>query len=311
MVGWWRRRDSACCVVYNWGVLTAATMLHERLVEQQRALVAAEATVREGHPEGIHDLRVAMRRIRSALASFRPILDASVTEPLRDELRWAAGRLGEARDAEVVADRIISLLDEVVADTPHEVVDRLRQRVRADAASVRDVAVETLDSERYAAALVLLDAIVQDPPFTVDADRKAGPLARRRLRREASRVLDLAEEAWAIPEADRRAARLHDVRKRAKRLRYAAEASQPALGTRATALAGAAERIQTTLGTHHDEIVTREALRRIAEADDGDEASAFLLGRLDALEELAETRVEHQASKDVRHLRKVAAKQLG
>ncbi len=132
---------------------TAATLLHDRLAEQQRDLVAAEAAVRRGEPEGIHDLRVAMRRIRSALASFRPIVDAGVTDPLRDELRWAGGRLGEARDAEVVAERIVTLLDEVAADTPPEVLDRLRDRVHADAAAVRDVAVETLDSERYAAAL--------------------------------------------------------------------------------------------------------------------------------------------------------------
>ena len=290
---------------------TAATLLHDRLAEQQRDLIAAEAAVRRGDPEGIHDLRVAMRRIRSALASFRPIVDAGVTDPLRDELRWAAGRLGEARDAEVVADRIVSLLDEVAADTPPQVLDRLRERVHADAASVRDVAVETLDSERYAAALLLLDVVTARPPFTDKAERKARPLARRRLRREARRVLQLAEEAWATTEPEVRAERLHDVRKRAKRLRYAAEACVPVLGKRATRVAKAAERIQSTLGTHHDEIVTRAALRRIAEADDGDEASAFLLGRLDALEEQAEARVEHRAAKDVARLAKVAAKQLG
>jgi len=292
-------------------VPTAATLLHDRLVEQHRDLVAAEAAVRQREPEGIHDLRVAMRRIRSALASFRPIVDARVTDPLRDELQWAGGRLGEARDAEVVAERIVTLLDEVAADTPPEVLDRLRDRVHADAAAVRDVAVETLDSERYAASLLLLDAVTARPPFTEAAEREARPLARRRLRREARRVLELADEAWATADPPCRAERLHDVRKRAKRLRYAAEACVPVLGDDATAVALAAQRIQTTLGTHHDEIVTRAALRRIAEADDGDEAGAFLLGRLDALEELAEARVERRGAKDVIRLSKVAAKHLG
>jgi CHAD domain-containing protein len=293
------------------GVLTAATLLQDRLVEQQRALVEAEAAVRRREPEGIHDLRVSMRRIRSVLASFRPIVDASVTEPLRTELRWAAGRLGEARDAEVVAERIVTLLDEIASDTAPEVLVRLRERVHADAAAVRDVVDETLDSERYAAALVLLDAVGARPPFTDEAQGKARPLARRRLRREADRVLGLAEEAWAATEPEERAAQLHDVRKGAKRLRYAAEACEPVLADRATKVAGAAEQIQTTLGTHHDEIVTRAALRRIAEADEGDEAGAFLLGRLDALEELAEARVEHRAAKDIAKLKRVAAKQLG
>ena len=291
---------------------TAATLLHDRLVEQQRDLVAAEAAVRRGEPEGIHDLRVAMRRIRSALASFRPIVDACVTDPLRDELRWAGGRLGEARDAEVVAERIVTLLDEVAADTPPEVLDRLRDRVHADAAAVRDVAVETLDSERYAAALLLLDAVTARPPFTDAAERKARPLARRRLRREARRVLELADEAWATAEPDvprRAAARRAQARQAAalRRRGLRARAGRPCDCRRARR----PERIQTTLGTHHDEIVTRAALRRIAEADDGDEAGAFLLGRLDALEELAEARVERRAAKDVARLAKVAAKQLG
>jgi CHAD domain-containing protein len=292
-------------------VPTAATLLHDRLVEQHRDLVAAEAAVRQRVPEGIHDLRVAMRRIRSALASFRPIVDARVTDPLRDELRWAGGRLGEARDAEVVAERIVTLLDEVAVDTPPEVLDRLRDRVHADAAAVRDVAVETLDSERYAAALLLLDAVTTRPPFTEAAERKARPLARRRLRREARRVLELADEAWATADPAAHAEQLHDVRKRAKRLRYAAEACVPVLGDDAAAVAQAGLRIQTTLGTHHDEIVTRAALRRIAEADEGDEAGAFLLGRLDALQELAEARVERRAAKDVARLSKVGAKHLG
>jgi CHAD domain-containing protein len=191
------------------------------------------------------------------------------------------------------------------------VLDRLRDRVHADAAAVRDVAVETLDSERYAAALLLLDAVTTRPPFTEAAERKARPLARRRLRREARRVLELADKAWSTADPAAHAEQLHDVRKRAKRLRYAAEACVPVLGDDAAAVAQAGLRIQTTLGTHHDEIVTRAALRRIAEADGGDEAGAFLLGRLDALEELAEARVERRGAKDVIRLSKVAAKHLG
>ncbi|XTR52430.1 CHAD domain-containing protein [Pseudarthrobacter sp. So.54] len=55
---------------------------------------------------------------------------------------------------------------------------------------------------------------------------------------------------------------LHEVRKRAKRLRYAAEASAPVFGKRATAQARAAEEIQEILGEHHDSVVTRDLLRQ-------------------------------------------------
>ena len=83
------------------------------------------------------------------------------------------------------------------------------------------------------------------------------------------------------------------------------------LGGRARAVAEAAEQIQTTLGDHHDDVVTRAALRRIAEADDGDEAGAFLLGRLDLLDQQAADRLERRAAKDVSRLEKVVTKKLG
>ena len=78
----------------------------------------------------------------------------------------------------MVAERIVTLLDEVAADTPPEVLARLRDRVHADAASVRDVVDETLDSERYAAALVALDEVVAHPPYNDEAERRGRPLAR-------------------------------------------------------------------------------------------------------------------------------------
>ncbi|MCU1538464.1 MAG: domain containing protein [Humibacillus sp.] len=293
---------------------TAANLLHDRLREQQTAVTAAEAAVRAGEPEGVHDLRVALRRLRSALATFRPLVDAEVTEPLRDELRWAAGQLGGARDAEVVAERILALLDEVAGDAPPEVVQRLRARVDAETRVERGVTTEALDSDRYATALALLDATVAQPPWTPKAERGARPTARRRLRRDARRVLDLAEHAWAATDLEHRNELLHDVRKAAKRLRYAAETAEPVLGKAARRIAAAATRVQTTLGDHHDDVVTREALRRLAlsgptERDGAD--AAFLLGRLDLVEDRAVHRLERRGAKDVRRLATVVGRRLG
>ena len=292
------------------GVPTAGVLLHERLREQQAAVAAAETAVRAGEPEGVHDLRVALRRLRSALATFRPLVDPDVTEPLRDELRWAAGRLGGARDAEVVALRILALLDEVAGDAPAEVVQRLRARVRADTEAGLDLVSETLDGTRYAAALALLDATVAHPPWTGAATKGARRTARKGLRRESRRVLGLAEHAWGTADPERRALLLHDVRKAAKRLRYAAETAEPVLGAAATRIADAASRVQSTLGDHHDDVVTRAALRRLALADEGTEAAAFLLGRLDLVEDRAAHRLERRGAKDVRRLATVVSRSL-
>ena len=288
---------------------TAATLLLDRLREQQAAVTAAETAVRAGEPEGVHDLRVALRRLRSALATFRPLVDPDVTEPLRDELRWAAGRLGGARDAEVVAERILSLLDEVAGDAPHEVVHRLRARVAAETEVERDVVGETLDSPRYAAALALLDATVAQPPWTPKAERGARRTARRRVLRDSRRVLGLAEHAWATEDPEQRSLLLHEVRKAAKRLRYAAETAEPVLGTSARRVAAAASRVQSTLGDHHDDVVTRAALRRLALGEDGADA-AFVLGRLDLVEDRAAHRLERRGAKDVSRLAKVVERRL-
>ncbi len=55
---------------------------------------------------GVHQARVTCRRLRAALGTFRPLLDPDVTGPVRDEIRWLGRALGDARDAEVVHERL-------------------------------------------------------------------------------------------------------------------------------------------------------------------------------------------------------------
>src|SRR5512139_1689251 len=78
-------------------------LLQSRLAEQVEVLKRRDIDVRRDAHDGVHQLRVAIRRLRSALATFRPLVDREVTDPLREELQWVAVLLGEARDAEVMA----------------------------------------------------------------------------------------------------------------------------------------------------------------------------------------------------------------
>ena len=264
---------------------SAASLVRHRLAEQREALTEAEEALRAGAPEGLHDLRVAIRRIRSALATFRPVLERSVTDPLRDELRWVSRRLGEARDVEVVIEHTELLLasaDPVGLDDP---VTGLRARLRFDLAEAGDVVEETLASTRYAAVLALLDAVAADPPLTAKADKSGKKLARKRIDHELDRVMERIELVRATSDPDEQAARLHDVRKAAKRLRYAAEAAAPVAGKRIRAVEECAEESQDVIGLHHDATVTRSTLRHLALDVESGEAAAFLLGHLDADEE--------------------------
>jgi CHAD domain-containing protein len=75
------------------------------------------------------------------------------------------------------------------------------------------------------------------------------------------------------------------VRKKAKRLRYAAESAQVVLGPGTAKLARHAKQVQSALGDHHDSVVARAALRRwgIEAHLEGD--NAFTFGLLHGLEQ--------------------------
>ena len=82
----------------------------------------------------------------------------------------------------------------------------------------------------------------------------------RRAHRRVRRNLTAAARADGV-DRDRL---LHETRKAAKRLRYAAEAARPALGGNARRLAKRAEELQEVLGAHQDDVVTAPVLRRVA-----------------------------------------------
>jgi CHAD domain-containing protein len=287
---------------------SAASLVRQRLAEQREALSVAEEALRAGEPEGLHDVRVAIRRIRSALATFRPVLERSVTDPLRDELRWVSVALGEARDVEVVIEHIELLLAAAEPVGLDDAVGGLRARLRLDLAAATDGVDETLASTRYAAVLDLLDAVAADPPLTAKADKGARKLARKRVEHDLDRVVARAVLVRATSDPAEQATRLHDVRKAAKRLRYAAEAAGPVADDRIREIEECAEASQDVIGLHHDATVTRTTLRHLALDVDNGEAAAFLLGHLDADEQRTLRGLRERSMAALAALEKLAAK---
>lgn len=271
---------------------SAGSLVRQRLAEQREALTVAEEALHAGEPEGLHDLRVAIRRIRSALATFRPVLERTVTDPLRDELRWVSVLLGRARDVEVVIEHTEQLLADAEPVGLDDAVSGLRARLRLDLTAAGDVVDETLASTRYAAVLALLDGVAADPPLTAKGEKSGKKLARKRVEHDLERVVERIRLARATSDPDQQAARLHDVRKAAKRVRYAAEAAAPVAGARIREIEEVAETTQDVIGLHHDATVTRATLRHLALDVDSGEAAAFLLGHLDA--------DEHRVLRDLR-----------
>src|SRR5690242_12387331 len=98
---------------------SAARPLQEYLRHRRAAIVVNEPGVRAGDAGAIHDMRVATRRLRSTLRTYRGVLpDPRRTEGLRDELRWLGDALGAVRDGDVLGEKLAA----AVAREPVELV---------------------------------------------------------------------------------------------------------------------------------------------------------------------------------------------
>ncbi|MCM3886102.1 CHAD domain-containing protein, partial [Frankia sp. R82] len=264
----------------------AGEVVRAYLVEQVRALLAADPRVRLDEPEAVHRMRVACRRARSALRIFAPLFPAATVAQLDAELRDLAGALSAARDAEVQLayfdGRVAELPVELVAVPVHEVV---RAHLDAGLAAGREQALQMLRSERYFALVDALIALAQ-APFTGPARKPASAVLPTLVRRADQALARKVTAASRLPVGPERDELLHTARKQAKRLRYAAEIVSPLYGAKATKLADVATQAQELLGTHQDATVARDLLRAwgIA-AQTQNSPAAFTLGVLYGLEE--------------------------
>jgi CHAD domain-containing protein len=265
---------------------SAATYLQAQLGDQVAALHRQDARVRAGRSSGVHKLRIATRRLRSSLTTYRPLLEASAIDPVRDDLRWLGQSLGAARDAQVLLEHLRGQVEqEPVELVMGPVVQRLERELGAEGAAGRERALETLDTERYYRLLDTLDDIVAAPPVSAGAAARATRVVPRLLQRDARRLSDAVRR---LRDADRNAphdALLHEIRKKAKRLRYGAEGAVPLFGARAKRLAAAVEGVQETLGEHQDSVVAREKLRGYAARAFLSGENGFTFGRLHAIEQ--------------------------
>lgn len=228
-------------------------------------------------PEGVHQARVATRRLRSDLRTFGPVLDPARAGRLRDELATYADVLGTARDADVLLDALAAGaagLEEGDEAAAARLIDRLRRQ----RAGFQDALLAAMRSRRY---LDLLDDLVAAahtpavlPEFASQPARSLGPL----MERPWKHLVQAVSAAGADP-AD---ADLHEIRIRAKRARYAAEALVPAFGKPARRFGEAAAELQTVLGRHQDAVIAAAWLRD--EASHAGVGTAFVAGELAGLQ---------------------------
>lgn len=260
---------------------TAGEVTVAYLRTQVDALRRHDIGVRRDADDAIHQLRVAMRRLRSVLTGFRGVLDRDRTRDLTAELKWAGRALSDARDAEVLRDLITEELSAVAEVSGVDGARRILSRHVGDMVTKsRGTVHDVLTSPRYAALLGTLETLVDQPPLTPRAERPARSELRRAITRADRRLaeaVDALDDLAPGPDLD---AGLHEVRKKAKQARYAADTVRPAFGRRLRTWRTSVKAIQTTLGDHHDLVEARALLSHATESDGVDAPAAFVLGIL-------------------------------
>ena len=228
----------------------------ERLLKQEAAAVSDD-------PEGIHHMRVSARRLRGLLRILGPRLDRLWMRTVSDEVGWLAAELGVTRDLDVLHDALILHGNRLGRPLPAALEMELQGRRRAGRAGLKAL----FAGARYQRLRQTLTRAAQSPEVTGNPRRPAGPALRKRLDR-AARALRASFRAIAVGYDQLSDAHLHEVRKRAKDLRYSAEAVAPWLGRvngrRAQALAKRLARATDTLGLFQDQVTQPARLLALA-----------------------------------------------
>lgn len=230
--------------------------------------------------KGVHDIRVATRRVRSALRDFTPLLHKRVLKPLKKDLKQFADTLGAVRDLDVFIAVLEELQDEVEDESIRQGIEKLIREQRALREVARLDLTESLEHDK----LVDLQKSFADAIDEAVSQKKSN---RNLSFDEAGRdVIDdcldnlLSLEAYIYEPFNQNA--LHKFRLAAKRLRYALKLFVVCLGDDVSPFIKEIRRMQTFLGTVHDcdvwiEILG-ERLRENKSLDESDyQAATWLL----------------------------------
>ncbi|MDN3558257.1 CHAD domain-containing protein [Halomonas maura] len=242
---------------------TVVARVAEELLDEAR--VALPRIPDPADPEGLHDFRVALRRLRSWLKAYRGYPGIKIPKPLRRQLRDLAKATNAARDGEVMLAWLDSQRDALPADQ-RGAVSWWQRRLEAEVEAAYASANRTLADDF--------------PPLETRLRRALSSLAGRKTQgltfgeasaRELARLqARLVREVGAIGSAEDREA-LHRPRITGKRIRYLLrpwKAVSPACKDAEKAM----KAFQDVYGVLHDDLVREPALCEVAAAHAGEES---------------------------------------
>ncbi len=176
--------------------------------------------------EAVHQIRVAIRRLRAALSLFAPILRGVEFERLKAEFKWLFASLGAARDLDVLREQVASSGKGLAAALDGRSLDALEERRRA----AHIAAKRMLASPRVEALLFDTAAFIYAGEWRRSSERaqmrdrglSVCEFASRRLGKRYREFQNMAKEFACLDSEG-----LHDLRISAKGLRYFFEFLEP------------------------------------------------------------------------------------
>ena len=251
-------------------------------------------------PTGIHQTRVALRRLRAAFGTFRVIGRRELTA-LSAEAKWLAGECAPARDLHV-------FLTEIAPNAPPVVLKVARRLAKSHLERAR----AALSSARFSMFEAALSAFAEQTPANgfdrlapADGGGRLDDFGRTVLDRRAAQVDKRAHKLGSLD-----GKRLHALRIAIKKLRYAATFLQPAFARRpfdsraAKAYIEATVRLQGALGTLNDRAVAGQMMADIAVAARPSEDVGGALRKLAKQAASGEKRRRHRLQQAWKQFRK-------
>jgi triphosphatase len=258
-----------------------------------RQIAGNEPAVLKDDAEGVHQMRVGLRRLRAAISLFSAILQDPQTEKVKAELKWLTGELGPARELEVLIARVVKPARR--RKSGWDGIPKLSRQFTGQRAAALARAREAIAGERYRLLKIEVAAWLETGDWTAPQDdllrdRGALPievfageqlsLRRRKIRKRA--------KSFAKLDARRR----HKLRIQAKKLRYATDFfgglfTDKGSDKQRDKFLAALESVQDSLGdlndiAVHETMISAAGMRRRRPGRDKAFAAGLLTGREDA-----------------------------
>ena len=257
----------------------------QAIARQALAQIAANAAVLRAAPpseatgpEAVHQLRIGARRLRSAISTFKAVLQGEGLEQVKADLKWLGEACGRARSLDVFAAETFAPASR---GRPPPGLDRLRVALDTAREAAWAHAARACASERFRGLMIDTAAWVETGAWRANdgAGEPIGPFAAAALKTHLKKLSKRARQAAHADEGGGDTAR-HHLRIEAKKLRYACEAFASLQGEkRVRRYLRHLKELQEVLGALNDLVTAEPLIAALALPSEAAFAAGELVGR--------------------------------